>query len=286
MRGRSRALDRRTFLSLAGAAFGAAPFHALACRAARILRYSGRLPRGRGLRCRALRWGGGLRARSAPAPRLQALMPPGEARHAASYYIWRTGSGHEHARMSACSDAQTQIVIAAGTGRGSEHDVLHVPALLSKVRRPAPPPEVVVMDKGHGAECVHEAARNIGTRTAMPARQYGPGRGTRGRHGRQLRRGFQPGPAQAACPRRVRAWTAFQAIRGASGPSAVSRGSQMRETELMYRVLACNCHRACVISRVVLVMISREPIIENFPSDGTVQEFVDARPDRVRPEIP
>ena len=35
MRGRPGALDRRSFLSLAGAAFGAAPFHALACRAAR-----------------------------------------------------------------------------------------------------------------------------------------------------------------------------------------------------------------------------------------------------------
>ena len=35
MRGRPRALDRRAFLSLTGAAFGAAPFHALACRAAR-----------------------------------------------------------------------------------------------------------------------------------------------------------------------------------------------------------------------------------------------------------
>ena len=35
MRGRPRTLDRRAFLSLAGAACGAAPFHALACRAAR-----------------------------------------------------------------------------------------------------------------------------------------------------------------------------------------------------------------------------------------------------------
>ena len=35
MRGRPRALDRRAFFSLAGAAFGAAPFHALACRSAR-----------------------------------------------------------------------------------------------------------------------------------------------------------------------------------------------------------------------------------------------------------
>ena len=35
MPGRPRALDRRSFFALAGAAFGAAPFHALACRAAR-----------------------------------------------------------------------------------------------------------------------------------------------------------------------------------------------------------------------------------------------------------
>ena len=35
MRGRPGTLDRRAFLSFAGAAFGAAPFHALACRAAR-----------------------------------------------------------------------------------------------------------------------------------------------------------------------------------------------------------------------------------------------------------
>jgi secreted PhoX family phosphatase len=35
VRGRPGTLDRRAFLSIAGAAFGAAPFHALACRAAR-----------------------------------------------------------------------------------------------------------------------------------------------------------------------------------------------------------------------------------------------------------
>ena len=61
--------------------------------------------------------------------------------------------------------------------------------------------------------------------------------------------------------RRNKAETTFSVIkRRVFGSDAASCSAQMREKELMCRVLAYNCHRTCVISSVVLVMISRKPI--------------------------
>ena len=57
--------------------------------------------------------------------------------------------------------------------------------------------------------------------------------------------------------------TVFSVIKRMFGSGATSH-TQMREKELVYRVLAYNCHRTCVISYVVLVMISRKPILTNF----------------------
>ena len=165
--------------------------------------------------------------------------------------------------MSACSDVGTQLVIAVETGRWPEHDVSHVPVPLSRARRLALPPDAVVMDKGYDAEWVHEAVRNIGARAVIPVRQYRPGYRTRGRYRRQMQREFQPGSAQAAYSQRSKTETIFSVIKRVFGSGAVSHSRQAREAELMYRVLAYNCHRVCVISCVVLVMISRESLRKN-----------------------
>ena len=95
-----------------------------------------------------------------------------ETRHAATYYTWRAGLRHEYTKLSACSDMGTQLVMAVKCGRGTEHDVSHIPVLLSRVRRLALPLRAVIMDKGYDAEWVHEAVRNIGTKAVIPVRQH------------------------------------------------------------------------------------------------------------------
>ncbi|WP_425340051.1 transposase [Nitrosopumilus ureiphilus] len=52
--------------------------------------------------------------------------------------------------------------------------------------------------------------------------------------------------------------TIFSVIKRRFGSETKSYHNDMKEKELLYRVLAYNCHRMCVIS-ALLWMISRKP---------------------------
>ena len=182
-----------------------------------------------------------------------------ETRHATSYYTWRAQIRHEYTKLSACSDMGTQLVMAVKCGRGTEHNVSHVPELFSRVRRMALPLRAVVMDKGYDAEWVHEAVRDASLRAVVPVRRQRWGSRTHSRHRRQMQREFESGVAHEAYSQRSKAETIFSVIKRMFGSGLRSHSYHTRETELLYRVLAYNCHRACVISCVVLVMISMEP---------------------------
>ena len=142
---------------------------------------------------------------------------------------------------------------------GEEHDVSHIPALLLRVRRLALPLRAVIMDKGYDAEWVHEAVRNIGTKAVIPVRQQRLVSRTRGRHRKVMQREFESGSVQDTYGQRSKAETVFSVIKRMFGSDLRSHSAQTRETELMYCVLAYNCHRTCVLSCVVLVMISMQP---------------------------
>ena len=58
------------------------------------------------------------------------------------------------------------------------------------------------------------------------------------------------------------------------GSDLRSHSAQTRETELMYRVLAYNCHRTCVLSCVVLVMISMQPDVHPNPKGCGLSRLV------------
>ena len=124
--------------------------------------------------------------------------------------------------------------------------------------RRAVPARTVVMDRGYDAERVHEAARGTGAVAIIPVRMREPGFRMHGRHRRQMRREFESGAAQAVYSQRSKTETIFSVIK-MFGSAVRSRSGHAREVELIYRVLAYNCHRACVISCVVLVMISMQP---------------------------
>ena len=72
------------------------------------------------------------------------------------------------------------------------------------------------------------------------------------------------GLAQAAYGQRARAETVFSVIKRMFGPGAGSRSMRMAERELLYRVLAHDCHRACVLFSVFLLMISMKPKPESL----------------------
>ena len=81
----------------------------------------------------------------------------------------------------------------------------------------------------------------------------------RGRHRRKMRREFESGDAQEEYSQRSKTETVFSVIKRMFGSPVSSHSEQAMEKELLYRVLAYNCHRSCLISCAVLVMISMEP---------------------------
>ena len=78
---------------------------------------------------------------------------------------------------------------------------------------------------------------------------------TRGRYRNLMRREFD----DTLYHQRNKCETIFSVIKRRFGSEIKSHHNSMKEKELLYRVLAYNCHRMCVIC-VILWMISREPI--------------------------
>ena len=54
--------------------------------------------------------------------------------------------------------------------------------------------------------------------------------------------------------------TIFSVVKRRFDSEIKSYDNTMKTKELLYRVLAYNCHRMCIISCLVLVMISRKPL--------------------------
>jgi transposase len=96
--------------------------------------------------------------------------------------------------------------------------------------------------------------RNITSMIPVRKRQDCPIRRTRGRYRKQMRRKFD----DALYHQRNKCETIFSVIKRRFGSEIKSYHNTMKEKELLYRVLAYNCHIMCMIS-ALLWMISREP---------------------------
>ena len=118
------------------------------------------------------------------------------------------------------------------------------------------PMHTIVLDKGYDAEWVHQMIRKENTMSMIPARDRGclTSR-TKGRYRKQMRREFD----ESLYHQRNKAETIFSVIKRRFGSEIKSYNIDMRTKELLYRVLAYNCHRMCMISALVCVMISRKP---------------------------
>ena len=126
------------------------------------------------------------------------------------------------------------------------------------------------MDREHDAERIHEAVRDAGAKSIISVRRQKPGFQTRGRHRGQTRREFESGSAQKEYGQRSKTETVFSVIKRMFGSAVRSHSVHARETELLYRVLAYNYHRACMISCVVFLMISMEPSVQTVGGMVTV----------------
>jgi hypothetical protein len=177
-----------------------------------------------------------------------------EDRHCTPYYSYRCSIRQSYTKLSAGSDMNTQLVCAVVIQHHPiSHDVRHFPELFQQMMTVAVP-WIFVLDKGYDAEWIHQMIRQNHVMSMIPVRNRGCliSR-TRGRYRKQMRRRFD----ESLYHQRNKCETIFSVIKRKFGSEIRSHHNTMKEKELLYRVLAYNCHRMAMIS-ALLWMISRE----------------------------
>ena len=183
-------------------------------------------------------------------------MPTGfENRHVTPYYSYRCNIRHAFTKMSAGSDMKSQLICAVLIQHHPvSHDIKHFPKLFSQMLDVSPM-NIMVLDKGYDAESVHKMIRDENVLSIIPVRNKGCliSR-TKGRYRKQMRRKFD----ESLYHQRNKTETIFSVIKRRFDSEIKSYDNVMKTKELLYRVLAYNCHRMCLIS-LVWLMISRKP---------------------------
>ncbi|MFQ5782755.1 MAG: transposase [Nitrosopumilus sp.] len=192
-----------------------------------------------------------------------------ETRHAAPYYTYRCNLRHPYrcnlrhpyrcnlrhpyTKLSAGSDMKSQLICTVVIQHHPvNHDIRHFPELFEQMVTIIPM-WIMVLDKGYDAEPVHRMIRSKNMLSMIPVRGNNMLICTRGRYRKQMRREFD----ESLYHQRNKCETIFSVIKRRFGSEIKSYNDAMKTKELLYRVLAYNCHRMCMISCLVCVMISR-----------------------------
>ena len=182
-----------------------------------------------------------------------------ETKYATPYYSYRCNIRHAFTKMSAGSDMKTQLVCAVVIQHHPiSHDIKHFPRLFSQMNNVIPI-NIMVLDKGYDAESIHKIIRDKNILSMIPVRGKNTISSTKGKYRKFMRREFDV----IIYHQRNKTETIFSVIKRRFGSKIKSQNEDMRTKELLYRVLAYNCHRMCLISFLVCMMISRKPFFDN-----------------------
>ena len=177
-----------------------------------------------------------------------------EDRHCTPYYSYRCSLRRSYTKMSAGSDMKTQLVCSVVIQHHPiSHDIKHFPDILQQMMV-VTTPWIFVLDMGYDAEWVHQMIRENKMVSMIPVRRNSRSDRIRGRYRKQMKREFD----DTLYHQRNKCETIFSVIKRKFGSEIKSHHDTMKEKELLYRVLAYNCHRMCMIS-CLLWMISRKP---------------------------
>ncbi len=178
-----------------------------------------------------------------------------EDTHRTPYYSYRCNLRHSFTKMSAGSDVKSQLVCAVVIQHHPvSHNSKHFPKLFSKMKSVCKM-KIMVLDKGYDSESIHCIIRDNKTKSIIPVRDMTAliSR-TKGKYRKSMKRGFD----ETQYSQRNKCETVFSVIKRKFGSHTKSHCDTMKTKELLYRVLAYNCHRMCMIS-AVLFMMSRKP---------------------------
>ncbi len=127
------------------------------------------------------------------------------------------------------------------------HDIRHFPKLFSQMLD-VTAMQIMALDKGYDAEPIHKMIQDENVISMIPVRNRDCliSR-TKGRYRKLMRREFD----ETLYHERNKTETIFSVIKRRFDSEIKSYDDDsMKTKELLYRVLACNCHRMCVISLV------------------------------------
>ena len=134
-----------------------------------------------------------------------------------------------------------QIVCAVKIRHQLRHDNIDFTPLLEKTNQIIPI-NTVVADKGYDSENNHIAARDLGIASIIIPPRYSdiPIRKTKGRYRKALKR---DGYDNTIYHQRNKVETIFSVIKRMFGDSVTSRNMITINHEMIYRIIAYNCHR-------------------------------------------
>ena len=120
------------------------------------------------------------------------------------------------------------------------------------------PMNVMVLDKGYDAESVHKIIRDENILSMIPVRGDNTINSISGKYRKIMKTEFDI----IIYSQRNKTETIFSVVKRKFGSEIKSYHDTMKTKELLYRVLAYNCHRMCIISCLIFVMIFMEPFLE------------------------
>ena len=179
-----------------------------------------------------------------------------ETRHATPYYTYRCNLRHAFTKCSVGSDMKSQLVCAVVIQHHPiSHDIKHFPKLFSQMLGIIPM-NIMVLDKGYDSEPIHKMIRDENIVSMIPVRGNNLISDTHGKYRKLMRREFD----ETLYHERNKTETIFSVVKRRFDSEIKSYNDVMKTKELLYRVLAYNCHRMCLIS-LVWMMISRKPVL-------------------------
>ncbi len=180
-----------------------------------------------------------------------------ENKHATPYYSYKCNLRHAFTKMSAGSDMKSQLICTVVIQHHLvSHDVKHFPKLFSQMLDVVAM-QIMVLDKGYDSEPIHKMIRDENIISVIPVRGDNLISDTHGKYRKLMRREFD----ESLYHERNKTETIFSVVKRRFDSEIKSYDDTMKTKELLYRVLAYNCHRMCLISALVLWMISRKPVI-------------------------
>ena len=157
------------------------------------------------------------------------------------YYTKRAKLRRRFVKVSIAADMNHQIVCAIKIRHQPRHDNINFAPLLEKTNQIIPV-NTVVADKGYDSESNHVAAKNLGIASVIIPPRYAdvPVRKTKGHYRKALKRN---GYDCVIYHQRNKVETIFSVIKRMFGDCVTSRNIVTINHELIYRVIAYNCHR-------------------------------------------